>query len=311
MKLWTWWAEIIHSKLELVQNKITQNEILTNLNLNFKDANNLTENEIQDLKLIFHNKLSHIYWDQNNSFNKLFQDDRHTVILFNWLEVAWILSFKLEPQLEFNIPNINNWYLEIKSLLLLNDWVKGKGVVYMLIDNLLKYIIESDLKYDGIFVTVSKNKAQWSYHLMRSIWFNELYSKYNIYSEHNNESFLYLPLNSMIEWKSLDITIKQPYFSQISAWSKTTEGRSGKMYQNLKIWDSIKFTNKSNSITKKITQITHYKTLEEYLSVEWYGNCIPNAKSFEDAIKIYYSIPWYKAKIKDLGIIWIQFKDSE
>jgi len=93
MEYFAWWDQVLDSKLEFIKNKIIKNEILVNLDLSFNDVNNLNENQIKDLRLIFHDKLSHIYWDQSNSFNKLFQDDRNTVILFK--ETLQNLSSKL------------------------------------------------------------------------------------------------------------------------------------------------------------------------------------------------------------------------
>lgn len=275
--------------------------------LKVKNLLNFDASKQDNLLPIMQDKLSFIYWDQIKSFHKLLQADRTTYILTDDSENHyWILAYKKELQHDIARVWWGIWYIEVKSLLLLDDEMKWKGLIYILIQRLIEDVRMKYPNANGIVCTVSNTHAAASQELFKKLWFVRLFSDYWIYAEGDTETTMYFPINKQLSSKKWDVPIKNPYFDMIQSWSKTTEGRAGKMYADIFEWDDIVFKNGSATLVKKVLTSTHYPTLEEYLKVEGYKECIPNARNMEDAMQAYKNIPGYADKIKRLWIYWIK-----
>ena len=245
-----------------------------------KNLSMYTKEELIDIFKSCYKQLSPIYGSQKQSALKLLKwSDRDCIILEYKNRPIGILAFKNSPINEESSIQTKNWYLEIKSLFLF-----------------------------GILVSVSKNKAPWSFNMFRNIGFNPLYEVYNKYkTDWDSEVYLYYPLHKNLLSKNRILTLKEPYFSQLNSCKKTVEWRSGKSFEYYKIGDVITFINWNKQISKKIANIIKYSSLEEYIENEWLENILPWIKTKEDAVKIYEWIPGYKEKIKKYGIIAFKF----
>lgn len=265
-----------------------------------------TKEELIDIFKSCYKQLSPIYGSQKQSALKLLKwSDRDCIILEYKNRPIGILAFKNSPIHEESSIQTKNWYLEIKSLFLFEQ--HDEGHIWKLRDILLKEL-ENYKNIDGILVSVSKNKAPWSFNMFRNIGFNPLYEVYNKYkTDWDSEVYLYYPLHKNLLSKNRILTLKEPYFSQLSSCKKTVEWRSGKNFEYYKIGDVITFINWNKQISKKIANIIKYSSLEEYIENEWLENILPWIKTKEDAVRIYEWIPGYKEKIKKYGIIAFKF----
>ncbi len=99
----------------------------------------------------------------------------------------------------------------------------------------------------------------------------------------------------------LQLTVQEPFLTFVKEGKKTVEGRLAKnKYCNLKICDIIKI----NDILLKVTNISRYKTFKEMLTKEGLNNVIPNAKSIQEGVDVYYK--FYNPKDEKIfGVIGI------
>lgn len=81
-----------------------------------------------------------------------------------------------------------------------------------------------------------------------------------------------------------------PWFELIREGKKTVEGRLGTTEDFKHILnDKIMFRQESKKVEKRVVELRHYKTLEEYLSKEW-KFAAPQCSTLEDAIVAYEAI---------------------
>jgi len=120
---------------------------------------------------------------------------------------------------------------------------------------------------------------------------------------------------ALVDFKIIDInpTIRlhcqNPYFDYLKKGVKTIEGRKNSpKYQKLKVGNIVEFYCDNDSFFCKITQIDKYKNLREYLENNDLSNIIPNAKSIEEAEKIYRS---FSDDIDDYEFLGIHVKSIE
>lgn len=106
-------------------------------------------------------------------------------------------------------------------------------------------------------------------------------------------------------------TLKEKYIRYISSGKKTKEARMGNpMFQRWKAGDEIKFFSKRNPsmyVIVRITQKNHYNTVREMLEVEGTSNIVPNVRSIEAGVKLYYDLPNYIELERRYGVIAFEF----
>jgi ASC-1-like (ASCH) protein len=278
-----------------------------NLDYKINRICNYSKDKILEIFKKFSKQVYPIYWFQKDSFLKLLNKwDRTTFILeVDWKEI-WVLAFKDELQKEDNVIDSNKWYIEIKSFFLFDGFWKWN--IWFLWNEFIKYIKENYSDADGSYVTISETKANPSLKMFKKIWFQELYSVHNEYSNDNSlETHLYLPLDKKQKINKIKLPIKKEYFDLIKQGVKTIEWRSWKNYNNIKIWDIIEFKNWNKIIIKKVKYIIRYSTIEDFLENEWIENTLPWITDINQAIDIYKNIPWYNQKIKKFWIIAFKF----
>lgn len=252
-------------------------------------------------------QINHIYWSQKNSALKILEaKDRNCYILELENNPIGILVFKNLPLSEEQAIPSKKGYIELKSFFLFDKFWEGH--IWKLWDVLLNEIAQNYSDIDWIYVSVSKKKAESSWHMFKKMWFQSLYESYNKYtSDGDSEVFLYCPLGSELLSHFRELTVSEPYFSQLQEGIKTVEWRSGRSFEQYKIWDTIIFKNKHRILKKTITNITKYSSKEEYLDQEGIDNCLPWEHDREKAIATYNNIQWYREKIKKYWIIAFKF----
>lgn len=160
-------------------------------NISINNLKNYTKNEILSIFKKFSKQINSIYWSQKKFFLKLLNfNDRNSYILeLNWKKI-WVLVYKNSLQNEEKNLNLENWYIELKSFFLFDEF--GKWNIWYLWDLFLQEIEKNFRdKSDWIYVTVSKTNANSSYEMFKKLWFEELYSVENEYSQWNIESHLF------------------------------------------------------------------------------------------------------------------------
>ena len=160
-------------------------------NISINNLKNYTKNEILSIFKKLSKQINSIYWSQKKSFLKLLNfNDRNSYILeLNWKKI-WVLVYKNSFQNEEKKLNLKNWYIELKSFFLFDEF--GKWNIWYLWDSFLQEIEKNFRdKSDWIYVTVSKTNANSSYEMFKKLWFEELYSVENEYFEWNEESHLF------------------------------------------------------------------------------------------------------------------------
>ena len=109
----------------------------------------------------------------------------------------------------------------------------------------------------------------------------------------------------------ISCTLKEKYIRFISMKKKTKEARMGNpMFQRWNVGDEVKFFSKRNPTMYtivKITKKTHYKNVREMLEVEGIMNIVPNVRSIEAGVKLYYNLPNYVELEKKYGVIVFEF----
>ena len=300
------WTELNWTEqVQVIINKKLESKKYNNWEFDYKINKicNYSKEKILEIFKKISKQVYSIYWFQKDNFLKLLNKwDRTTFILeVDWKEI-WVLAFKDELQNEDSVINSQKWYIEIKSFFLFDGFWKWN--IWFLWNEFIKYIKENYSDADGSYVTISKTKANPSLWMFKKIWFKELYSVHNEYSDDNSlETHLYLPLNKKQEINKLEISIKDEYFNLINKWIKTIEWRSWIIYNSIKIWDIIQFENWEETLLRKIKDIIKYSNLDDFFENEWIENTLPWIKNKEEAIQIYQNFPWYKDKIKKYWIV--------
>ncbi|MBA3815069.1 MAG: ASCH domain-containing protein [Parachlamydiaceae bacterium] len=107
---------------------------------------------------------------------------------------------------------------------------------------------------------------------------------------------------------TFNIHCDDPWFSYIRQGIKTVEGRQAThSYKKIGVSDIINFSNGTESFKAIVTQIRKYESLETYLEDVTLEKALPDIKTLEEAIDIYYQ--WTsEEKIKKYGFLGIFVK---
>ncbi len=94
------------------------------------------------------------------------------------------------------------------------------------------------------------------------------------------------------------------FFDAIKKGLKKIETRAGSpAYLKIKERDLLIFSCSGKRIKKQIKKIYYFKTLDDLLGQYDFKEIMPLASSREESIKIWYSFPGYKERLKKYGII--------
>lgn len=177
--------------MKILQEKISEKLDSKEKNVSINNLQNYTKKEILSIFKKLSKQINSIYWSQKQHFIKMLEwKDRNSYILeLNWKKI-WVLVYKKFLQNEEKKLNLKNWYIELKSFFLFDEF--GKWNIWYLWDLFLKEIEKNFLeKSDWIYLTVSKTNANSSYEMFKKLWFEELYFVENEYSDWSNESHLF------------------------------------------------------------------------------------------------------------------------
>lgn len=99
--------------------------------------------------------------------------------------------------------------------------------------------------------------------------------------------------------------VQEPYKTYLINWQKTIEWRLNKWkYASLNIWDTLCF---ESGETFEIKNLTYHKNFSDMIWKFWKENIIPDAKSDEEAINIYYKF-FTPEEEKNFWVVAIQVK---
>lgn len=103
----------------------------------------------------------------------------------------------------------------------------------------------------------------------------------------------------------MNITIQQPYFNYILSEEKKIEGRLNKgKFLEIKVGDILEI----NEIAKfEIVRKNIYKTFREMIIAERLENVVPNKKTVDEAVQVYYKF-CTKEDEEKYGVVAIEIK---
>lgn len=79
-------------------------------------------------------------------------------------------------------------------------------------------------------------------------------------------------------------------------------------YQNIKVGEVISFFCDGKIFEKEASKVTHFSSIDALLKKYKPVDINPTRKTKEDIVKMYHSFPRYEEKIKEFGIVAIEFK---
>lgn len=268
----------------------------------FSSFSNYSKNQILSLFKQVSLQLWPIYGSGKINFLKMLEaKDRKSLFLEYEGKPIWTLVFKTSPLVEDKKTCAKQGYLELKSLFLFDE--HGKGHIWKLWEKLLESIREMNTPFDGIWVSVNREKAFQSLEMFQKLWFKILYEWYGKYNSEETELFLYYPFNKSFEYKRRGLPIKKPYFDQIAVGLKTVEWRTGPHFESYKVWDTLVFLSGEKVIEKPIQAVIRYPSVKAYLEQEGLENCLPWVSDLTEAEEAYLSIPGYPEKIEKYGML--------
>lgn len=108
------------------------------------------------------------------------------------------------------------------------------------------------------------------------------------------------------------LKVMQQFIEPIRNGDKSIEGRihSGKP-ATFKSGDTIRFicpSNENDEVFCTIAKIESYSSFREMLEKTDYKKCIPSASTLEEALTVYHSIPDYKERAKEHGVLAIHLE---
>jgi len=105
------------------------------------------------------------------------------------------------------------------------------------------------------------------------------------------------------------LTLRNHYIHQIQNGQKTIEGRIDSFpVTQYRVGDKVRFFYKQNEDDDaicRITSIKRFSSFREMLEKTDFKACIPDARTLEEAVRIYDSIPGYREKAARFGVVAI------
>lgn len=99
-------------------------------------------------------------------------------------------------------------------------------------------------------------------------------------------------------------------FNAIKNGAKKIETRAGsEEYDKVKVGDVLKFVCGNLQFSKIVTQVEHFKSVEELMDSIPFQDFEPAAQTRDEAITIWQSYPGYQDRLKNYGIYAWTVKD--
>lgn len=106
--------------------------------------------------------------------------------------------------------------------------------------------------------------------------------------------------------KIIEINIQEPYYSSVLNGKKKIEGRLNKgKFLEAEIGDTLKINNQVNF---KLINKREYSSFKDMISMEGVENVIPDKKTIEEAVNVYYKF-YSKADERKYGVIALEIKE--
>ena len=109
---------------------------------------------------------------------------------------------------------------------------------------------------------------------------------------------------------NLEMKLDTIYFDYIKGGKKVYETRVyDEKRQKIKLKDIVLFKDRGSKKTFKaqIVELSWFKTFKDAIEDSGVKKVLPNARSLEDAIKIYEGFPNYKSGAKKYGVLRLKF----
>jgi len=282
--------------LELRENQITS-KINKDTDYKICTWSEYSQQQIFSVLRSYYSQLSPIYSNLKDNILKVIKKaDRDYVFLEHNEKPIWILVFKNQLLSEEPCIETKNWYIELKSMFLFDEFWKGH--IWKLWETFLNTIQKNYPNADGIYTSVSKKKAPKSLHMFKKMNFQPLYEVYNKYKKDwDSEVYLYCPLSQKLEPRNWNIDTGQSDFPQLFADKETRIWISGEEAQKYKIWDFLTFSHEWKTLKKEIKNNIKYSSLEDYIEDTSTENLF-----WIEIIKMHNSIIWDQESIKKYWI---------
>jgi|GEM_PF-2460267 len=111
---------------------------------------------------------------------------------------------------------------------------------------------------------------------------------------------------------SCSVPLKEPYYSQVLSKVKTIEGRiNSGQFKEIRVGQKITFCNQNSRSSQKEAKCEVigkriYKSFDEMLKIEGLNKCLPNAKTLDEGICIYNSLPGFKERAQRSGVVALE-----
>jgi len=107
--------------------------------------------------------------------------------------------------------------------------------------------------------------------------------------------------------KTTEITIYEPYFTQLATKVKTIEGRiNSGQFKRIQAGQTIVFRNGEKTVKCKVLAKRIYSSFAKMLEKEGVSKCLPSAKSLEAGIAIYQNLPNYPERARQNGVVALE-----
>jgi len=112
--------------------------------------------------------------------------------------------------------------------------------------------------------------------------------------------------------KPCEVTLRKEYIHKIQKGTKTIEGRiNSGIFSRLFRGQKIRFfytQNPQDDVVCEIVKINKYSSFREMLEKENFKSCLPEASSIDAAVETYHSIPSFRERAAQSGVLAIHLK---
>lgn len=291
----------------------------------------VVDRDCRDFSLVvdtFKKLIAPIYGEQQKALGKIGGgSDRLCEMLYDNKEAKGLIVYKKELN--------ERKALELKTLVVLNpEKDSGKGYGSVLISRIVE--IAHSRFAQAIEVTVSSKKPE-ALVFFQKKQFVIHSSVRDFYQKGDTETFLYRDLKDKLSSgvvsasmaspvpkktiiplpitqksslapstdRTFGCTLKGEYVRQIQLGQKTYEGRiNSGAFQSYKIGDKVNwFAGQELRVLTEIIDIRVFRTFEEMLTAVGYKKMLPSARSLEEAVAAYNSIPSYPERARASGVV--------
>lgn len=101
-------------------------------------------------------------------------------------------------------------------------------------------------------------------------------------------------------------------FEALCAGVKKVETRAAtSRYKNLQKGDTVSFLCAGERLDKEVESVTHFVSIDSLLKKYKPTDINPDTETREQLVKMYHSFPGYEEKIKEFGIVALEFKQKK